>query len=307
MSCELFDPTELFDFLSRDDVCDLQYLNDLDLDVSYKGKRSIMLRLEQNVETIHMSDLSVGAGLMSDVGAASCDMMDTESDSGVESINSMSPQDSPVSVVPLHMTSSPPASPGNTTMTTATSLSLSSIHSMLPVTPLTLSELHNTVSSFPEYLDTIDTDLMEAVPPRLIKKCEPEVQKPSLLSSLLSIPPIETASAKQLRLQISAAQDDSFVNFLNSSQCQASGYSTAQVDSFKQKDNFGFDLVGAGLRRVPSLENELMGIKYNLDTRNTDNSETQHRKKLIINKRKKELINMTGEIQRFIKSHQQHF
>lgn len=310
-SNEVFDPTELFDFLSRDDVGDLEYLNDLDLDVSLKGKNISRLSFEQIVKLL-MPDLSVGSGLMSDVGAVSCDMMDTESDSGVESLNSVSPQDSPVSVVPLHMTSSPPASPdtSHTTMLTgpSTSLTLSSIQSMLPVTPLTLSELHNSVSSFPGYLDTIDTDLMEAVPPRLIKKPEPEVpKKPSLLSSLLSIPPVETKAAKQLRLQISAAQDDSFVNFLNSSQCQASGISTAQVDSFKQKDNFGFDLVGAGLRTVPSLENELMGIKYNLDTRNTDNSETQHRKKLIINKRKKELINMTGEIQRFIKSHQQSF
>ena len=51
-SYEVFDPTELFDFLSRDDVGDLDYLNDLDFDVSLKGKSSCRLRYEQNVETI---------------------------------------------------------------------------------------------------------------------------------------------------------------------------------------------------------------------------------------------------------------
>lgn len=44
----MFDPSELFDFLSRDDVGDLGSLNDLDWEVSIKGK-SISLRLEQKL------------------------------------------------------------------------------------------------------------------------------------------------------------------------------------------------------------------------------------------------------------------
>merc|ERR1719323_2442174 len=139
-----------------------------------------------------------------------------ESDSGVESINSVSPQDSPMSSS-LLVTSSPPPSP----------LSLSSIHAMLPLTPLSPSQLHHQLPVH-HYFDTPDSELKEAEAP--VKK------QVSLLSCLLSIPPVETASAKQLRLQVSATQDDSFVNFLNSShrqtvgQCQAPGSSQAQVD-----------------------------------------------------------------------------
>ena len=294
----------------------------------------------------------------------SCDLIDTESDSGIESMNSLSPQDSPA---PAHMitvpggalmspapVSSPPSSPPTPSSTillppSATtmhlksnfipapncSLSLSSIHAMLPDTPLDIKDLDITSSTqeshtsrapaldnnssylsdiklVPEYLDSGE---MMAVPPLLIKKdnTDPKagaskkdiIKKPSLLSCLLSIPPVETKAAKQLSSLLSqqlsnsemktkhASQVD-IVNFINSSKL-VSDAAGITFDSFKQKDNGRLE---TELNLVPSLENELMGIKYTLDTDTLVDTagaiETHQRKKLIINKRKKELINLTG-------------
>ena len=82
--------------------------------------------------------------------------------------------------------------------------------------------------------------------------------------------------------------------------------SPAALDSFKQKHN-GRAETELNVRSVPSLENELMGIKYNVAVDvDTANMETQ-RKKLIINKRKKELINTTGEQQRLNENQWDHF
>ena len=303
----------------------------------------------------------------------SCDLIDTESDSGIESMNSLSPQDSPA---PAHMitvpggalmspaapVSSPPSSPPTPSslhlpppppLTPATSmqlkskfipasnssLSLSSIHAMLPDTPLDIRDLDIAASTqesqtgrdpaldnnssylsdiklVPEYLDSGE---MMAVPPLLIKKdnTDPKagaskkdiIKKPSLLSCLLSIPPVETKAAKQLSSLLSQQLTNSqmktkhaspvdIVNFINSSKL-VSDAAGITFDSFKQKDNGRLE---TELNLVPSLENELMGIKYNMDTDGPGPAphhpsvETQMRKKLIINKRKKELINVTGRI-----------
>lgn len=241
----------------------------------------------------------------------SCDLIDTESDSGIESMKSVSPQDSPRSEPP------PP-------------LSLSSITALLPDTPLAITELGRGCALLPEYMDTADTEML-AVPPRLIRKENLDVtvpstsdreciKKPSLLSCLLSIPPVETKAAKQLssllNREMSAtkqvSQVDMIVNFINSSKfvSEARGpeseSSPAALDSFKQKHN-GRAETELNVRSVPSLENELMGIKYNVAVDvDTANMETQ-RKKLIINKRKKELINTTGEQQRLNENQWDHF
>ena len=253
----------------------------------------------------------------------SCDLIDTESDSGVESINSLSPQDSPAWPPPPSPLNNPqpdldfesrlqPApEPG-------ASLPLASIHALLPLTPLSIKEL-SLSSSIPEYLEA-EEELM-AVPPSLIRKdnskphkvpCQKKkecVKKPSLLSSLLSIPPFETKSAKQLsslmnrelteRKKSQKVSQVDIVNFINSSKfvSEAPGLSFPALDSFKQKHNgsLGRAETELDVRSVPSLENEIMGIKYNSDT-DIDSGETHQRKKLIINKRRKELISVTGKL-----------
>ena len=84
-------------------------------------------------------------------------------------------------------------------------LPLSSIQALLPHTPLPIKEL--SFGSSAEYIETEEEWM--AVPPSLIRKdisnpqkvpCQKKecIKKPSLLSSLLSIPPFETKSAKQL-------------------------------------------------------------------------------------------------------------
>ena len=209
---------------------------------------------------------------------------------------------------------------------------------MLPHTPLSIKELTNVgvgpavgsedtqnssylsadFAILPEYMDTSE---MVAVSPLLIKKENPNynvppskkdsIKKPSLLSCLLSIPPVETKSAKQLSSLLNRELSDSskktknlsqvdIVNFINSSKVvsEASGYGVTSpnpaFDSFQQKDNAGSE-TELNVVSVPSLENELMGIKYTVDTDTLDGArETHQRKKLIINKRKKELINLTG-------------
>ena len=271
-----------------------------------------------------------------------CDLIDTESDSGIESMNSMSPQDSPG---PGQLSSPPPSSSSSSSSspssppTQSTTLSLSSIHAMLPDTPLSIKELTNVgvgpgsedaqnssyltadFAILPEYMDTSE---MVAVSPLLIKKENPNynvppskkdsIKKPSLLSCLLSIPPVETKSAKQLSSLLNRELSDAskktknlsqvdIVNFINSSKVvsEASGYSVSSpnpaFDSFLQKDN-GRSETELNVGPVPSLENELMGIKYTVDTDTLVDTagarETHQRKKLIINKRKKELINLIG-------------
>ena len=209
---------------------------------------------------------------------------------------------------------------------------------MLPHTPLSIKELTNVgvgpavgsedtqnssylsadFAILPEYMDTSE---MVAVSPLLIKKENPNynvppskkdsIKKPSLLSCLLSIPPVETKSAKQLSSLLNRELSDAskktknlsqvdIVNFINSSKVvsEASGYGVTSpnpaFDSFQQKDNAGSE-TELNVVSVPSLENELMGIKYTVDTDTLDGArETHQRKKLIINKRKKELINLTG-------------
>ena len=161
-----------------------------------------------------------------------------------------------------------------------------------------------------------------AVPPSLIRKdisnpqkvpCQKKecIKKPSLLSSLLSIPPFETKSAKQLSSLMNQELSESknrqqvsqvdIVNFINSSKfvSEAPGPGFPALDSFKQKHN-GSSETEFNVRSVPSLENEIMGIKYNSDM-DIDSGETHQRKKLIINKRRKELISVTGKSQ--ISSH----
>lgn len=254
----------------------------------------------------------------------SCDLIDTESDSGVESINSLSPQDSPAWP--------PPPSPLNNPQPDldlearlkpapdpVVSLPLAAIQALLPHTPLSIKELRLS-SSVPEYLEA-EEELM-AVPPNLIRKdnsspskvpCQKKkeecVKKPSLLSSLLSIPPFETKSAKQLsslmnrelteRKKSQQVSQVDIVNFINSSKfvSEAPGLCFPTLDSFKQKHNgsLGRAETELDVRSVPSLENEIMGIKYNSDT-DMDSGETHQRKKLIINKRRKELISVTGEL-----------
>ena len=253
----------------------------------------------------------------------SCDLIDTESDSGVESINSLSPHDSPAWP--------PPPSPLNIPQPDlearlkpapdpVVSLPLAAIQALLPHTPLSIKELRLS-SSVPEYLEA-EEELM-AVPPNLIRKdnssprskvpCQKKkeecVKKPSLLSSLLSIPPFETKSAKQLsslmnrelteRKKSQQVSQVDIVNFINSSKfvSEAPGPIFPALDSFKQKHNgsLGRAETELNVRSVPSLENEIMGIKYNSDT-DIDSGETHQRKKLIINKRRKELISVTGDL-----------
>ena len=67
--------------------------------------------------------------------------------------------------------------------------------------------------------------------------------------------------------------------------------SGAIFDSFQQKDNDS-SRCGAEVGSVPSLETEIMGPEFNIDM----DGETHPRKKLIINKRKKEPIHMTGDL-----------
>ena len=99
-----------------------------------------------------------------------------------------------------------------------------------------------------------------AVPPSLIRKdisnpqkvpCQKKecIKKPSLLSSLLSIPPFETKSAKQLSSLMNQELSESknrqqvsqvdIVNFINSSKfvSEAPGPGFPALDSFKQKHN----------------------------------------------------------------------
>ena len=254
-------------------------------------------------------------------GLQSCDLIDTESDSGVESINSLSPQDSPAWPPPpsplnnpdLDVETRPKPGPDG-----AVSLPLVSIQALLPHTPLPIKELSFS-SSVPEYMET-EEELM-AVPPNLIRKDNSTphnaprqnkkecVKKPSLLSSLLSIPPYETKSAKQLSSLMNRELSEKkksqqvsqvdIVNFINSSKfvSEAPGPGFPALDSFKQKHNgsLGRAETELDVRSVPSLENEIMGIKYNSDT-DIDSGETHQRKKLIINKRRKELISVTGEL-----------
>ena len=248
-------------------------------------------------------------------------MIDTESDSGVESINSLSPQDSPAWPPPPSPLTNPdldleaglkPA------LDPAVSLAPASIQALLPLTPLSIKELSFS-ASVPEYMET-EEELM-AVAPNLIRKddsaphkvsCQKKkecVKRPSLLSSLLSIPPFETKSAKQLsslmnrelteRKKSQQVSQVDIVNFINSSKfvSEAPGPIFPALDSFKQKHNssLGRAETELNVRSVPSLENEIMGIKYNSDT-DIDSRETHQRKKLIINKRRKELISVTGDL-----------
>ena len=248
-------------------------------------------------------------------------MIDTESDSGVESINSVSPQDSPAWPPPPSPLTNPDLDLEarlKPTLDPVVSLAPASIKALLPVTPLSIKELSFS-ASVPEYMET-EEELM-AVPPNLIRKdnsaprkvpCQKKkecVKKPSLLSSLLSIPPFETKSAKQLsslmnrelteRKKSQQVSQVDIVNFINSSKfvSEAPGLSFPALDSFKQKHNgsLGRAETELDVRSVPSLENEIMGIKYNSDT-DIDSGETHQRKKLIINKRRKELISVTGKL-----------
>ena len=162
----------------------------------------------------------------------------------MESINSLSLQDP-----------SPPGSPSDL------NLSLSSIHAMLPVTPLPIREL--------SYLSSLDTGEMVAVPPRLLTKQD---KKPSLLSSILSRPPIETAASRQLSSLLSSKHSTSAAP-------GAAAPNFSVFDSLKQKDNGRADLT---VRTVPSPHTE--------GDQAGDLRQIPLRKKLIINKRKKEMI-----------------
>jgi len=335
----LYDPRELFDFLSTSGTNaneELDCLNNLDFD-------------------FHMKDLSEenqqhpqGSGDC----IQSCDLIDNESDSGIESLNSVSPQYSPAgpSTSPLPSTQ---FHPDNDTLCTSkfhlnlqnTSLPLSSIRALLPDKPLDIRDLgikspsaessipslpslpsstpslssstvtgsYNSIMPLPQFLES--NELMTAVPPQiLIKKDTNETKVPtknniksdiikkpqSLLSCLLSIPPVETKSAKQLssllsqerikhlhHTQTPVSPVDTIVNFINSSK-SVSVAPGVIFDSFQQKDNDS-SRCGADLGSVPSLETEIMGPEFNIDM----DGETHPRKKLIINKRKKEPIHMT--------------
>ena len=63
---------------------------------------------------------------------------------------------------------------------------------------------------------------------------------------------------------------------------------SAEVDSSQETDNAGQE---QDTTSVPTLENELIGIRSAMDT---DSKEIPARKKLIISKRKKELAGVAG-------------
>jgi len=328
----------------------------------------------------------------------SLDLMDIDSDSGVDSMNSMSPQESLSNMasppeLPLSSPSPPPSPqsiPINSSIPDlfssqskkAATLPSPSIESLLPNSPLSKTELYfnecvsenycpksvsqasvlkSELGLLPEFHDT---STLFAVPPSLLTvqnyysrktPCNPigssnssssqlptplsppithtqagpplvrtkqlQSKKPSLLSSLLSIPPIETESSKQLasllnremstsissilsslakqskqESQLESKVEDGdvyseFVEFININSGEfvspPSGSFSTQVfpapDSSQQKDNGGTE---QDVKPVPTLENELIGIKSAVD----DSREIPERKKLIINKRKKELV-----------------
>ena len=89
-------------------------------------------------------------------------------------------------------------------------------------------------------------------------------------------------------MQTPVSPVDTIVNFINSSKSVSEAPGKNIFDSFQQKDN---DSGGAEVGLVPSLETEIMGPEFNIDM----DGETHPRKKLIINKRKKEPIHMTGD------------
>ena len=152
----------------------------------------------------------------------------------------------------------------------SSNLPLSSIQAMLPDTPLPIREL-----SYLSSLSGLDTGEMVAVPPRLLIKQD---KKPSLLSTILARPPIETAASRQL---------SSLLSCKHSTSVSAPG-NTAQnfsvFDSLKQKDNGRADLTVRTLP-TPHSEGDQGGTCSNGDVR-----QIPARKKLIINKRKKEII-----------------
>ena len=145
-------------------------------------------------------------------------------------------------------------------------LPLSSIQAMLPSSPLPIREL--------SYLSSLETEEMVAVPPRLLTKQD---KKPSLLSSILSRPPIETAASRQLSSLLSCKHSTSVAP-------GAPAHNFSVFDSLKQKDNGRPDLT---VRTLPTLQTEgdQGGTCSNGDVR-----QIPPRKKLIINKRKKEII-----------------
>merc|ERR1719297_195800 len=110
----LCDPSDLLDFLVSEQ-----------LRPSYSSLLS-NLNIDINLNINDLSDRD-GSGLAEDDRSGVSDLIDSESDSGVESINSVWPQDP-----------SPPGSPSDL------NLSLSSIHAMLPLTPLPIRELTET-------------------------------------------------------------------------------------------------------------------------------------------------------------------
>ena len=154
-----------------------------------------------------------------------------------------------------------PASPAD-----PPNLPLSSIQAMLPDTPLPIREL--------SYFSSLDTGEMVAVPPRLLTKQD---KKPSLLSSILSRPPIETAASRQLSSLLSSKHSTSAAP-------GAAAPNFSVFDSLKQKHN---GRAGLTVRTLPSLQTEgdPGGPGCNGDVR-----QIPLRKKLIINKRKKEII-----------------
>jgi len=308
-------------------------------------------------------------------------MEEAESDSGVDSMNSMSPQGSLSSLASppeLPVSSpSPPPSPQSVPINSSIPELFSalgkkvaarpspSIASLLPNSPLSKTELNldddptefctksilkSELGLLPEFHDT---STLFAVPPSLltvenygsrktpcntigpsnsccsqqsilmsapVTQSSPQVspkehksKKPSLLSSLLSIPPMETESSKQLTTLLNQDMTTSISSILSSLSKQPKQESqvvsqdvysefvdfinihsgdfppvppscgSAEVDSSQETDNAGQE---QDTTSVPTLENELIGIRSAMDT---DSKEIPARKKLIISKRKKEL------------------